>query len=49
MPVIMLFFLGLGIVFFFTTITIHYLRIEKTLRNTYILTERKVKLFLEGE
>jgi len=48
MPVLLLFFLGLAVVFFFTAIAIHFIKIEKTLRNTYILTERKVKAFLEG-
>jgi len=36
------------VVFFFVNIAIHYIKVEKILRNTYIYTEVKVKKFLEG-
>jgi len=42
-----MFCMGFVIIVFFISIAIHYLRIEKSLRNTYIITERKVKKFLE--
>lgn len=48
MPQLLLFFLGMVVVFFFVSVTIHYIKIEKILRNTYIYTEVKVKKFLEG-
>jgi Na+-transporting methylmalonyl-CoA/oxaloacetate decarboxylase gamma subunit len=47
MPPLLLFFLGMGIIVFFIAISIHYIRIEKKLRDTYISTEIKVKKFLE--
>jgi hypothetical protein len=47
MPIFLLFFLGMGIMIFFITISIHYIKIEKILRDAYITTELKVKKFLE--
>jgi hypothetical protein len=47
-PVLLLFFWGMAIMAFFMSIAIHFLRIEKMLRNTFIKTELKVKYFLEN-
>jgi len=43
-----LFFWGMAIMVFFISIAIHFLRIEKLLRDTFIKTELKVKHFLEN-
>jgi len=43
-----MFFWGMAIMAFFISIAIHFLRIEKTLRNIFIKTELKVKHFLEN-
>jgi hypothetical protein len=48
MPVLLLFFLGVGIIIFFVSIAIHYIKIEKSLRDLYVFTELRVKKFLEN-
>jgi len=48
MPVMLMLLLGLGIIIFFISVAVHYIKVEKMSRNTYIKTEMEVKHFLEN-
>ncbi len=44
-----LFFLGATLIIFLLAVTIQLARIERTFKNIYTYTERKVKIFFETE